>query len=241
LFTPAEATLADEGRTMLLSWSPYGHGGGVRWSEIAAGRYDAEIDARAAEMIAFGHPVVFTLQHEPDNQVDLPEGDRAGTPTEFCNAYRRVVDRFRAAGVTNATYGVILMAWTALTGDPEEFYCGDDYIDYLGVDGYNWYGCVQPDGPWRMPVEIFGDWYEWARTHDKPLVIAEWGTGEDPRLKGRKAHWIRSLRVMVKGWPEIKAALIFNAATNPNCPRYSDTSRSSQRAFVRMGADRYFR
>lgn len=239
-FTSAQRKLAADGRTIVLSWSSYEHRGGVRWEDIADGQYDAMIDERAAEIIDFGHPIAFNFQHEPDNQVDRPEGLRAGTPRDYCNAYKHVIGRFRAAGVQNATYGVILMAWSARSGNASKYVCGGKTVEYLGVDGFNWYGCEFPDGPWRMPDDIFGPWLDWASDYDLPVIIAEWGTGEDSAVPGRKAEWITAMGQLVKDHPQVKASLIFNAAFTPACPRYSDTSRSSQRAFVRMGADPYF-
>jgi hypothetical protein len=241
LFTKAQRRLAADGREIILSWNSYEHSGGVRWEDVVSGAHDELIDARAEEIIDFGHPIAFTFQHEPDNQIDQPDRRRAGTPEDFCNAYRYVLDRFDAAGVTNATYGIILMAWTPARGHGDRYFCGEDYVEFLGVDGFNWFGCQHPVGPWRMPRQIFTDWYEWASTsYDLPLVIAEWGTGEDPDDRGRKADWITEFGEMVKDWPEVKAALIFNSGRNPGCERYSDTSRSSQRAFIKLGADPYF-
>ncbi len=97
LFTPAQRTMAAEGRTLVVSWNSWDRGTGIRWSEVASGAYDANIDARAQEVKALGRPVLFTFQHEPENWTDSSTRLRAGTPADFCNAYRRVVDRFRAA------------------------------------------------------------------------------------------------------------------------------------------------
>jgi hypothetical protein len=240
LITRAEKKLAAGGRTLVLSWSSYEHKGGIRWEEVASGKYDALIDQRAQEVKAFKRPMAFSFQHEPDNQIDREGEPRAGTPAQYCDAYRHVIDRFRAAGVTNATYGVILMAYTADRGRGDQYYCGDDYVEFLGVDGFNWYLCQHPTGPWRMPNDIFKEFYEWGSTYDLPLIISEWGTGEDPAVPGRKAEWITALRTTLKTMPGIKAAMIYNSGTNPGCERYSDTSKSSQRAFIKMGADPYF-
>jgi hypothetical protein len=240
LFTPAQKTMAAEGRTLVLSWNSWDRGTGIRWSEVASGAHDAMIDARAQEVKDFGHPLLFTFQHEPENWTDTLTKQRAGTSADFCRAYRRVVERFRAAQVTNASYGEIMMAWTALRGKAEYYYCGDDVVDWLAADGYNWYGCSTPSGPWRMPQTVFDPWYTWASGHDKPLIIAEWGTGEDIEVPARKGEWIDALNTMLRNRPAIKGAIIFNSGRNKSCPRYSDTSPSSQAAFVAMGADPYF-
>ena len=240
LFTPAQKAMAAEGRTLVVSWNSWDRGTGIRWSEVASGAHDAMIDARAKEVKELGQPILFTFQHEPENWTDTLTAQRAGTSEDFCRAYRHVVQRFRAAQVTNASYGEIMMAWTAARGKAEYYYCGDDVVDWLAADGYNWYGCSSPSGPWRMPEAVFDPWYTWASGHHKPLVIAEWGTGEDVEVPGRKGAWIDALSTMLKNRPAIKGAIIFNSGRNKNCPRYSDTSPSSQAAFVAMGADPYF-
>lgn len=239
LFTPAERTLAAEGRTLVLSWNSWNSGTGVPWAQVANGSQDALIDARAAEVKAFGKPLLFTFQHEPEHWTSNP-ATKAGTPAEYCSAYRHVVDRFRSAGVTNASYGQILMAWSSTRSNAEQYYCGDADVDWLAADGYNWYGCVKPDGPWRMPAEVFNAWYAFGTRHGKPMVITEWGTGEDPAVPGRKAAWIDALNTYVKARPTIKGVMIYSTAKNKNCPRYADTSPSSLAAFQRMGADPYY-
>jgi len=240
LFTHAEKRLARGGRTVVVSWSSYTHKGGVRWEDVASGTYDTLIDQRAQEITDFGHPVAFTFQHEPDNQIDREGQPRAGTPAQYCDAYRHVIDRFRADGVKNATYGEILMAFTADRGLADDYYCGANYVEYLGVDGFNWFGCQHPTGPWTMPSDIFKEFYAWGSTFDVPLIVSEWGTGEDLSTPGRKADWIAAFQAMMKTMPKMKAALIFNSGNNPGCARYSDTSKSSQKAFVQMGKDPYF-
>ncbi len=79
LFTPAQRTMAAEGRTLVVSWNSWDRGTGIRWSQIASGAYDANIDARAQEVKQLGHPVLFTFQHEPENWTDSSTRLRAGT------------------------------------------------------------------------------------------------------------------------------------------------------------------
>ena len=115
LFSPAQKTLAREGRTLLVSWGSWAKGTGTPWRQVASGAHDALIDRRAAQVKALGRPVLFTFQHEPENWVTDP-ARAAGTPAEYCGAYRRVVQRFRAAGVTNASHGIVMMAWSSTRG-----------------------------------------------------------------------------------------------------------------------------
>ncbi len=59
-------------------------------------------------------------------------------------------------------------------------------------------------------------------------------------MVGRKAKWISDLSVMAKTWSNLVEINIYHSARNRHCPRYSDTSPSSQAAFNVMGADPHF-
>lgn len=75
----------------------------------------------------------------------------------------------------------------------EEYYPGDDYVDWIGIDGYNW-GDSQPWSTWQSPADVFESMVKRVRTMtDKPLAIPEFGSssavngGFDPN---RKSEWI---------------------------------------------------
>ncbi len=230
------------GRTLLISWDAQ-HADkslpATPWAGIASGRYDAAIDRCAAALAGLAVPVFFTFQHEPETHLGTGAGN-AGTAAEYVAAWRHVHDRLRVRGATNVTFVQILMAWTLRHGRGDYYYPGDSYVDYLAADGYNWYGCSGQPGPWNSPTQVFAPFYNWGVAHGKPLIIAEWGTGEDPATPGRKAKWISDLTAMVKGWPQIKVVTIFNSGRVPSCARYADTSTSSLMAYQAMGADPYF-
>ncbi len=223
----------DEGRLLFLSWNAKRTNKTfVSWASIAAGDHDAVIDARAADVAAFGAPVIVSFHHEPENDA------KAGTAAAYVAAYRHVRERFDAAGVTNAIYAWTVMAWSFRKGTTAAFYPGDDVVDVIAGDGYNWYGCPNASGPWRSFSEVFSAWHAWGAARGKPMVIAEWGTGEDPALPGRKATWIDLAATQLKQWPDVVGAAYFHH--DRGCPRWVDSSPSSLASFRAMGADPYF-
>jgi uncharacterized repeat protein (TIGR01451 family) len=225
----------DQGRTPILSWNSGLPGGGyARWADIAAGVYDAEIDARAQAIKDFRAPIFFAFHHEPKTSLT------AGTPAEFIAAWRHIHDRFEADGVTNVTWVLILMAQTYLNGKGDLFYPGDDYVDLVAADGFNWYKCNGHLGPWRSPEEIFDPFHDFAIAHGKPMMIAEWGTGEDPADPNAKAQWLRDGLATFRQWPEVKVVSYYNSAPTKSCARWIDTSAASVQAFAEIGADPYF-
>jgi plastocyanin len=71
------------------------------------------------------------------------------------------------------------------------------------------------------------------------MVIAEYGTGEDPSNPNAKAQWFTNFADLMKLWTDVKGVTYFNAG-NGSCDRYVDTSPQSLAAFGADGADVYF-
>ncbi len=137
----------DMGRTLILSWWPRKRDRTwIRWADIAAGLYDDVIAERAAGLKAFGSHVFFSFNHEPEDDKDTATEKKAGTPAEFVAAFQHIHDRFEAAGVTNVSYVPILMASSIKSGNGDLYYPGADFVDFVGVDGYNWYGARASKG-----------------------------------------------------------------------------------------------
>jgi plastocyanin len=231
--TPDDEWTRDAGRIPYISWNALRTDGGVtRWADIAAGVYDATLRARAADLIAYAGPVVFSFQHEPENDAE------AGTAAEFIAAFRHVRAVFEDAGVTNATYAWTMMAWSFRLGRAAPFYPGDDVVDVIASDGYNWYGCPRGNDPWRSFTEVFAPFHTFGEQHGKRMIIAEWGGREDPAVPGRKATWIDEASTQLKRWTDIAAVLYYDA--DNGCSRWVDSSASSLASFRAMGADPYF-
>ena len=231
--TADDAWTRDAGRIPYISWNARRTDKTtVRWADIAAGIYDPVILARAADLIAFGGPVIFSFQHEPENDPD------AGTAAEFVAAFRHVRDVLQLAGVTNVTYAWTMMAWSFRTGSAGAYYPGDDAVDVIASDGYNWYSCPRGSDPWRSFTEVFAPFHTFGQQHHKQMIIAEWGGREDPLLSGRKATWFDEASTQLKLWPDIVGLMYYDA--DKGCARWVDSSASSLASFRAMAADPYF-
>ncbi|WP_258724812.1 PKD domain-containing protein [Cellulomonas sp. NS3] len=229
---PVTSALA-HGRTPVWSISPQTTSGTKHsWASIAAGTRDADIVAHARAVASLGAPVFLVFQHEPDYATGY------GTPAEYRAAYRHYVEVFRAQGVTNVAWAWILTPgsfWaTPSTAGADAYYPGDDVVDWLGLDPYNWFGCMA-GGPtsWRPLAESVAPFHAWAAPHGKPLMLAEWGSVEDPDQPGRKATWWTEAMTTLAAYPEFKAALAFDAVGN--CSWLVDSSESSLASFVAAG------
>jgi len=147
-------------RQLLVSW----HLDTDRFSGWASGAHDADLDQTARAVKAYGQPVYIRPWAEMNaDWVDFqptPEGSRpqGGTPAEFISAWRHVVDRFSAAGALNARWVFNPTADTYPgTTAVRTIWPGRQYVDVLGMDGYNWgtHGSLR----WRSFRDIFGTQY----------------------------------------------------------------------------------
>jgi hypothetical protein len=232
--TENDEWVRDQGTILIMSWTSAVEGVPVAyWRDIANGMHDDLIDTRAADIKAFGAPLFFTFHQEPE------WGDsQTGTSEEFVWAWQRIHDRFEAAGVTNVSWVLILTSFTYTAGAAEQWYPGDEYVDLLGADGYDWFTCPLAGG--REDFEpTFEAFHEYGVAKGKPMIIPEWGAVEDPDDPGAKAAWFEDARSVLKSWPEIKAVSYYHN-DDDDCDWWVDTSEQSLDAFTAMGADPYF-
>ncbi|GAA1648864.1 PKD domain-containing protein [Georgenia ruanii] len=233
----AQATVRADvarGRTPILSVRPERRDGTkISWAQVASGTVDADIAAQARAVASLGAPVFLTFHHEPDIETAF------GTPAEYVAAWRHYVAVFRVEGVTNAAFTWIMTPssfGSAYVGaGAAAYYPGDDAVDWLGLDAYNWYGC-SPGKPaaWRPLATVVSPFRTFGKAHGKPLMLAEYGSAEDPAEPQRKAQWLREAAAALDGMPEIKAVSYFH--THGNCPWWLDSSPASLQAFTDVAA-----
>jgi hypothetical protein len=196
----------NSGHVPLLTWEPF-LGGRDETPEtmagrIAAGEYDETVDRWVALLAAWldadaSRRLYFRPMHEMNGDW-YPWGatDADATPDDYVAAWRHLHEAMAAGGVDDDR---LLWMWSPNAddagGDPAEaFYPGDDYVDWLGVDGYN-FGDSREWSDWRWPDDVFGDMIGRLRgLTDRPLAVPEFGTstvrggGHDLQAKSR---WIR--------------------------------------------------
>ena len=188
----------DEGRTPIVSFKAAAE---APWAAIARGDHDAELAAIAEGYLALRAQVFCIFDQSPENS-----GGALGTPTEFAEAYRHIVDTFRSAGVTNVAWTFNLKS-TSFPMLADQYYPGDDVIDWIGTSAYNF--AVGPTGRWVSFASAIDDFLVWATPHDKPLIVTEWNSREDPDDPLRRARWIDEARTTVQATPQIRAMSAF--------------------------------
>jgi hypothetical protein len=173
--------------------------------EIVAGLKDAAIDNIAAQAVAFKGEVLL-----------VPGWEMNGTwyawsrKADYIAAWRHLADRLRAKGATNIKFVWAVNGIYEPAADPAPYYPGTEFVDYVGIDAYNWgVGSAKPYR-WQTPAEVFDPTLTRLAqiAPGKPVIINETGCTEHG---GDKAAWITEfLGTYLPSRPQIVAFSWFN-------------------------------
>jgi hypothetical protein len=220
------------GRIPLISWA--GDKGFPDLGEVMAGSYDGMIRDRARGLRDLGEPVFLRFGWEMNGSWSGFGGlaDSTQWPALYVAAWRHIHDLFVEEGAENVVW-VWSPAARSVPARPwnhwSHYYPGDAYVDWVGIDGYNW-GTL-----WRSFSAIFTPVYR-AYAARKPLMIAEVGSVE---AGGDKAAWIdRMARDLRRDFPSVAGLVWFDSNTIDEVTL--DTSESALDAYRRLGAASYF-
>jgi beta-mannanase len=112
------------------------------------------------------------------------------------------------------------------------YYPGDAYVDWTGVDGYNW-GTSDPDFDWQSFHDVFKDIYPLLAAKGKPILIGEMASDE---VGGSKSQWIADMIPTLRtDFPSIKAFVWFDVKKERDWE--INSSASSLAAYVTLAAD----
>jgi hypothetical protein len=195
------------GRIPLISWK------GTTLSDINQGRFDSMIRARAVALSRLGQPVFLRFAWEMNGRWEAWSGARNGGPigpAAYVAAWRHVHSIFDAAGATNVVWvwgpghqDAPAAAWNHWT----EYYPGDAWVDWVGVDGFNW-GDSTRWGHWASFGSLISPVYK-DYAGRKPIMIAETGSAEEG---GSKPQWFVSAQDYVeRAMPDVRAIVYFHA------------------------------
>jgi hypothetical protein len=215
------------GRIPLISWEP----DKIDLARIADGSLDATILARANGSKALGKKFFLDFAAEMN-------GDEAWSGNNarlYVSAYRHIHDLFVAAGANK-----VVWAWCPNVTDTHggnrttmDYYPGDAYVDWTGVDGYNW---GTTNGGWQTFQQVFQDIYPLLAAKKKPILIGEMASAE---AGGDKAKWIDDIIPTLRAsFPLIKGVVWFDI--NKETDWRISSSPASEAAFIRMANNPYF-
>jgi hypothetical protein len=205
----------------VLTWEPMwlenGEERAVPGREILAGEWDGYLDRFAGGAASWGGPLVLRFAHEPNLRRYHWGTDEAGygpaSPALYRRMFRHVRQRFRAAGADNVRFAFCPNAESVPSPrwDPDAawntaaaWYPGDDVVDLLAMDGYNWGATrtVEEHGwqsRWQSFADIFGPLRAELRAlaPGKPLLVLETASAAQG---GDKAAWAAEALETARRW-----------------------------------------
>jgi hypothetical protein len=174
--------------------------------DVVDGSQDATIKKWAQAAKAWGKPFFFAPWWEMNGNWYA-----WGRSPEFVTAWRRFHDLVVEQGAANVTWTWVPNSiWSDPESNPSPYYPGDEYVDWVGLDSYNWgLNPAQPDR-WITPDQTLTPTLNVLKgvAPGKPVAIVEDASSE---LGGNKTDWIREMLTQyLPHHPEIKAYLWFN-------------------------------
>jgi Glycosyl hydrolase family 26 len=200
----------------LISWEPWKFGGRVdqrRYAlmTIVDGKHNDYIRQWAQAAAAWGKPFFLRFAHEMNGDwTSWSPGVNGNKSREFVSAWRRVHSIFQRQGAKNVRWVWAPVAHYEGATPYEDVYPGDEYVDWVGISGYNW-GDTQPWSQWQSFLKIFNQSYNMlGALTSKPIMIPEVASTE---LGGNKAAWIRRafFEEIPNMFPRIRAVVWFHA------------------------------
>lgn len=208
------------GTIPMLSWGVDFTGGAV-----VDGSEDTYLRTQADAVASYGKPVFLRLDWEMNGSWYPEWGSLTVSSATYVEAWKHIWTLFQQAGATNAAF-----VWCPNVGDMggrswTEWYPGDDYVDWVGLDVY-------PE-PSDAAADVSGpggldELAAFAEREGKPAMLAEWAPGAPKQDPAGAFDLVFSWLDRNPG--TAKAMLYFN---------YSSTQRDDLLADNPDGAARY--
>lgn len=216
-------------------------------TEITAGTWDTYLTSWANGLITWvnskagqgGTSVMIRFGHEFNGNWYSYGND----PVNFVLAWQHIHDLFDTLGANDH----IQWVWAANYVDVDDwddmtlYYPGDAYVDWTGLDGYNW-GSNYSFSTWKSFSNVFASSYNLLVTNypDKPIMLAEVSSanpGDTPRASyGQdgdnsdsaedKDVWVTDMLTdLPVSFPAVRAICLFNYNKELGWSLYGVTSQ----------------
>jgi hypothetical protein len=196
--------------------------------EIIKGTYDSYIKDFAEGARQFGEKYggFFISTMQEMNGFWMPWHS---DPKTFKKAWQHIWEKFEEAGANRYATWV----WSPdapdigaptnyrLSENPEWYYPGDDYVDWIGWSAYARASIPHQDRSFKALNETICNKMH-SNHKGKPLMQTEFGKTDD----FRQQSWLRDAFQTIKSWPEMKAAVYWDISDSPLNEDYMLNSRS---------------
>ena len=215
----------------VLSWEPMylknGEENVIKADVIFSGEYDEYIrnvakiikEEKYPVLVRFAHEMNLSRYHWGTEEEEYgPE-----SPQIYRRMYRYVVEAFRQEGASNALWVFCPNAESVPNPDQEQdaewnrasnYYPGSDWVDIMGMDGYNWGTTrTEPEDGWDSQWKNFREIFSPLRKEltklapEKPLCVMETASVTEG---GDRRKWIKDGLHTAIEW-ELDAVVWFQA------------------------------
>lgn len=228
----------DHGSIPFVSWASAPATGAFTDAAIAAGSQDAYLRRWATAAKRWGHPFFLRFDWEMNGSwFGWGAGANGNTAADYVAMWRHVHRVFQSVGATNVTWVWCPNIDLDHLAPLASLYPGDKYVDWVGLDGYNWgTNPAGHDGGWETFESVFHSTYEtivkWIAP-GKPVIVSEVGSSEHG---GSKAAWITDMlgAQLLKKFPKVAGVLWFDRAGSEadGMDWPIESSRAATRAFA---------
>lgn len=228
IYFPQLNGIRDHGAVPMITWEPQTSSEEkIDLRKVARGRFDGYVGGAARAAAAWGRPLMIRFAQEMNGDWYPWSPAHGNSARAYVAAWRHIVTVFRREGADNVKWVWTPYVKTDYNLPFRRFYPGDRYVDWAGVDGYNWGGRFA----WKSFRALFDDSYRrLLRLTSRPLIIGEVGCGE---VGGNKARWLRlMLRRDLPRMTHFRAVVWFDQADEKGDLRV-DTSSSALASFRR--------
>lgn len=179
-----QTTAGAQGKTLLIFWEPT-----FGYNAINSGKYDSYIKQFAQGAKAYGFPIIL-VPFDEFNLNETPYGNtiNGNTPQNFVSAWQHVHNIFASVGATNIKFGLDYNNVSIPSVPFSSFYAGAAYVDYIGIDAFNFGGTTYASQMSNAMAQAVG--------FGKPIYIMSTGSVQP------QPDWITALGAQqgIAGW-----------------------------------------
>lgn len=227
-YIPSAEPAVAASSTLMVSWH------GTAYRKILDGSSDRNIARVARKLAGMKRPILLRWGWEMNGDWFGWDGSHNGDdPAAYAKAWRRLHRIFREQGAGNVAW-VWSPNWNSSPDTAwnrfQRYYPGDEYVDWVGVSGYDFFG-ESPRTLFSAVVAAYGG--------RKPIILSETAAVEQG---GSKAAWIRKLASWVADTPAVGAVVWFDTDTQEDSEHNfrPDTDRAALAAYRAMARSSRF-
>ena len=198
-----------EGSTPVITWEPWDTQKKQKTlcEDIIKGNFDQYIDDFAKEIGSLKKTVFLRFAHEMNGNW-YPWSSAFIGPSNYKSMFRHVKDRFDALHIHNVKWIFSINCENVPSNNDYTLsYPGNSYVDYIGVDGYNW-GYTRSYSEWKSFQELFLPIYRHITTrYCKDILITEFGSTS---VGGNKATWLFDAFSEMRKMKRVRGFILFD-------------------------------